>query len=143
MLLDEASVTGTANVVMAAVLAEGTTSSTTPPASPTCSSSAACWCAWAPTSHGIGSNLLDIDGVETLGGTEHRMLPDMIEIGSFIGLAAMTGSEITIKDCQIPELGLIPDTFRKLGIQLEFRGDDIFIPAQEHYEIRPTSTAPS
>jgi len=84
---------------------------------------------------GIGSNLLIIEGVESLGGTEHRMLPDMIEIGSFIGLAAMTGSEITIKDCQIPELGIIPDTFRKLGIQLEFRGDDIFIPAQPHYEI--------
>jgi UDP-N-acetylglucosamine 1-carboxyvinyltransferase len=84
---------------------------------------------------GIGSNLLTIEGVESLGGTEHRMLPDMIEIGSFIGLAAMTGSEITIKDCQIPELGIIPDTFRKLGIKLEFRGDDIHIPAQEHYEL--------
>jgi len=85
--------------------------------------------------NGIGSNLLTIEGVESLGGTDHRMLPDMIEIGSFIGLAAMTGSEITIKDCQIQELGLIPDTFRKLGIQLEFRGDDIFIPAQDHYAI--------
>jgi UDP-N-acetylglucosamine 1-carboxyvinyltransferase len=85
--------------------------------------------------NGIGSNLLTIEGVESLGGTEHRMLPDMIEIGSFIGLAAMTGSEITIKDAQIQELGLIPDTFRKMGIQLEFRGDDIYIPAQTNYEI--------
>jgi UDP-N-acetylglucosamine 1-carboxyvinyltransferase len=84
---------------------------------------------------GIGSNLLTIEGVASLGGTEHRMLPDMIEIGSFIGMAAMTGSEITIKGCQIPELGIIPDTFRKLGIKLEFRGDDIYIPAQDHYEI--------
>src|SRR5688500_4863394 len=84
---------------------------------------------------GIGSNLLVIEGVDKLGGTEHRMLPDMIEIGSFIGLAAMTGSEITIKDCQIPELGLIPETFKRLGIKMEFRGDDIHIPAQDHYEI--------
>jgi UDP-N-acetylglucosamine 1-carboxyvinyltransferase len=84
---------------------------------------------------GVGSNLLVIEGVEKLGGTEHRMLPDMIEIGSFIGLAAMTGSEITIKNCQIPELGLIPDTFRRLGIKMEFRGDDIYIPEQDYYEV--------
>jgi UDP-N-acetylglucosamine 1-carboxyvinyltransferase len=84
---------------------------------------------------GIGSNLLTIEGVESLGGTEHTMLPDMIEIGSFIGLAAMTESEITIKNCHIPELGIIPDTFRRLGIQMEYRGDDIFIPSQSHYEI--------
>jgi UDP-N-acetylglucosamine 1-carboxyvinyltransferase len=84
---------------------------------------------------GIGSNLLTIEGVTELHGTEHRMLPDMIEIGSFIGLAAMTGSEITIKDVQYKELGIIPDTFRRLGIKLELRGDDLFIPAQNHYEI--------
>ncbi len=84
---------------------------------------------------GIGSNLLTIEGVSSLGGTEHRMLPDMIEIGSFIGLAAMTGSEITIKDVQYKELGIIPDIFRRLGIQMELRGDDLFIPAQKHYEI--------
>ena len=84
---------------------------------------------------GIASNLLVVEGVSELEGTEHTMLPDMIEIGSFIGLAAMTQSEITIKDCQIPELGIIPDVFKRLGIQMEFRGDDIFIPAQERYRI--------
>ena len=84
---------------------------------------------------GVGSNLLTIEGVSELHGTEHTMLPDMIEIGSFIGMAAMTQSEITIKNCQIPELGIIPDQFRRLGIQMEFQGDDIFIPAQERYQI--------
>jgi UDP-N-acetylglucosamine 1-carboxyvinyltransferase len=84
---------------------------------------------------GIGSNLLEIEGVESLGGTEHRMLPDMIEIGSFIGLAAMTQSEITIKNCRIDQLGNILPVFEKLGIQMEYRGDDIFIPSQERYEI--------
>jgi UDP-N-acetylglucosamine 1-carboxyvinyltransferase len=84
---------------------------------------------------GIGSNLLTIEGVEKMGGTEHRMLPDMIEIGSFMGLAAMTGSEITIKNAQISELGIIPETFRRLGVKMEFQGDDIYIPAQDHYEI--------
>jgi UDP-N-acetylglucosamine 1-carboxyvinyltransferase len=84
---------------------------------------------------GVGSNLLTIEGVEKLHGTEHTMLPDMIEIGSFIGLAAMTQSEITIKNCQVPMLGVIPDVFRRLGIQLEIRGDDIYVPAQEHYRI--------
>lgn len=84
---------------------------------------------------GIGSNLLTIEGVNYLGGTDHRLLPDMIEIGSFIGLAAMTGSEITIKDVKYPELGMIPDVFKRLGIKLELRGDDIYIPAQDHYEI--------
>jgi UDP-N-acetylglucosamine 1-carboxyvinyltransferase len=85
---------------------------------------------------GIGSNLLYINGVSELGGTSHKMLPDMIEIGSFIGLAAMTKSEILIKDCAIQELGNIPTTFQKMGITMEFRGDDIFIPSQEHYEIQ-------
>jgi UDP-N-acetylglucosamine 1-carboxyvinyltransferase len=135
MLLDEASVTGTANILMAAVLAEGTTTIYNAACEPYLQQLCRMLVRMGANIQGIGSNLLTIQGVESLGGTEHRMLPDMIEIGSFIGLAAMTGSEITIKDCQIPELGLIPDTFRKLGIQIEFRGDDIYIPAQDHYEI--------
>ena len=135
MLLDEASVTGTANILMAAVLAEGTTTIYNAACEPYLQQLCRMLVRMGANIQGIGSNLLTIEGVERLGGTEHRMLPDMIEIGSFIGLAAMTGSEITIKNCQIAELGLIPDTFRKLGIQLEFRGDDIHIPAQEHYEI--------
>ena len=135
MLLDEASVTGTANILMAAVLAEGTTTIYNAACEPYLQQLCRMLVRMGANIQGIGSNLLTIEGVERLSGTEHRMLPDMIEIGSFIGLAAMTGSEITIKDCQIAELGLIPDTFRKLGIQLEFRGDDIHIPAQEHYEI--------
>ena len=135
MLLDEASVTGTANILMAAVLAEGTTTIYNAACEPYLQQLCRMLVRMGAHIQGIGSNLLTIEGVERLGGTEHRMLPDMIEIGSFIGLAAMTGSEITIKDCQIAELGLIPDTFRKLGITLEFRGDDIHIPAQAHYEI--------
>ncbi|OWP63298.1 UDP-N-acetylglucosamine 1-carboxyvinyltransferase [Hymenobacter amundsenii] len=135
MMLDEASVTGTANIVMAAVLAQGTTTIYNAACEPYLQQLCKMLVRMGATINGIGSNLLTIEGVEQLGGTEHRMLPDMIEIGSFIGLAAMTGSEITIKDCQIAELGLIPDTFRKLGIKLEFRGDDIYIPAQQHYEI--------
>ncbi|MET4106259.1 UDP-N-acetylglucosamine 1-carboxyvinyltransferase [Hymenobacter sp. UYP22] len=135
MMLDEASVTGTANIVMAAVLAKGTTTIYNAACEPYLQQLCKMLVRMGAVINGIGSNLLTVEGVERLGGTEHRMLPDMIEIGSFIGLAAMTGSEITIKDCQIPELGIIPDTFRKLGIQMEFRGDDIHIPAQEHYEI--------
>ncbi|MDU0369005.1 UDP-N-acetylglucosamine 1-carboxyvinyltransferase [Hymenobacter endophyticus] len=135
MMLDEASVTGTANIVMAAVLAKGTTTVYNAACEPYLQQLCKMLVRMGAKINGIGSNLLTVEGVERLGGTEHRMLPDMIEIGSFIGLAAMTGSEITIKDCQIPELGIIPDTFRKLGIQMEFRGDDIHIPAQEHYEI--------
>jgi len=135
MLLDEASVTGTANILMAAVLAEGITTIYNAACEPYLQQLCRMLVRMGANIQGIGSNLLTIVGVESLGGTEHRMLPDMIEIGSFIGLAAMTGSEITIKDCQIPELGLIPDTFRKLGIKLDFRGDDIYIPAQSHYEI--------
>ena len=135
MLLDEASVTGTANILMAAVLAEGTTTIYNAACEPYLQQLCRMLVRMGANIQGIGSNLLIIVGVERLGGTEHRMLPDMIEIGSFIGLAAMTGSEITIKNCQIAELGLIPNTFRKLGIQLDFRGDDIHIPAQEHYEI--------
>ncbi|SDX65724.1 UDP-N-acetylglucosamine 1-carboxyvinyltransferase [Hymenobacter psychrophilus] len=135
MMLDEASVTGTANIVMAAVLAKGTTTIYNAACEPYLQQLCKMLVRMGAKINGIGSNLLTVEGVEQLGGTEHRMLPDMIEIGSFIGLAAMTGSEITIKDCQIAELGLIPDTFRKLGIKLEFRGDDIYIPAQQHYEI--------
>ena len=135
MLLDEASVTGTANILMAAVLAEGTTTIYNAACEPYLQQLCRMLVRMGAKIQGIGSNLLTIEGVEKLGGTEHRMLPDMIEIGSFIGLAAMTSSEITIKDCQIQQLGLIPDTFRKLGIQLEFRGDDIHVPAQSHYEI--------
>ncbi|MFM6983260.1 MAG: UDP-N-acetylglucosamine 1-carboxyvinyltransferase [Chitinophagaceae bacterium] len=135
MLLDEASVTGTANILMAAALAEGTTTIYNAACEPYLQQLCKMLNRMGAKISGIGSNLLTIEGVESLGGTEHTMLPDMIEIGSFIGLAAMTESEITIKNCRIPELGIIPDTFRRLGIQLEYRGDDIFIPSQPHYEI--------
>jgi len=135
MLLDEASVTGTANIVMAAALAKGTTSIYYAACEPYLQQLCAMLNRMGAKISGIGSNLLTIEGVAKLKGTEHTLLPDMIEIGSFIGLAAMTQSEITIKNCRIDMLGIIPDTFRKLGIKMEFRGDDIFIPAQEHIEI--------
>ncbi len=135
MLLDEASVTGTANIVMAAVLAEGLTTIYNAACEPYVQQLCRMLNRMGAKITGVGSNLLSIEGVDKLRGTEHRMLPDMIEIGSFIGLAAMTGSEITIKDCQITELGLIPDTFKQLGIKMEFRGDDIYIPQQDHYEV--------
>ncbi len=135
MLLDEASVTGTANIVMAAALADGVTTIYNAACEPYLQQLCKMLNRMGAKITGIGSNLLTIEGVDSLGGTEHTMLPDMIEIGSFIGLAAMTASEITIKNCRIPELGVIPDIFRRLGIQLEFRGDDIYIPSQEHYEI--------
>ncbi|MFC6999237.1 UDP-N-acetylglucosamine 1-carboxyvinyltransferase [Rufibacter roseus] len=135
MLLDEASVTGTANIVMAAVMAEGITTIYNAACEPYLQQLCKMLNRMGAKITGIGSNLLRIEGVEQLGGTEHRMLPDMIEIGSFIGLAGMTGSEITIKDAQIRELGLIPDTFRRLGIKMEFHGDDIFIPAHDRYEV--------
>jgi UDP-N-acetylglucosamine 1-carboxyvinyltransferase len=135
ILLDEASVTGTANVVMAAVLAKGITTIYNAACEPYLQQLCKMLNRMGAKISGIGSNLLTIEGVTRLGGTEHRMLPDMIEIGSFIGLAAMTGSEITIKDVHYDELGMIPDVFKRLGIKLERRGDDIFIPAQEHYEI--------
>jgi UDP-N-acetylglucosamine 1-carboxyvinyltransferase len=135
ILLDEASVTGTANIVMAAVLAKGITTIYNAACEPYLQQLCKMLNRMGAKITGIGSNLLTIEGVTILHGTEHRMLPDMIEIGSFIGLAAMTGSEITIKDVQYKELGIIPDTFRRLGIKLELRGDDIFIPAQDHYEI--------
>jgi UDP-N-acetylglucosamine 1-carboxyvinyltransferase len=135
MLLDEASVTGTANVVMAAVLAKGKTTIYNAACEPYLQQLCKMLNNMGAIISGIGSNLLTIEGVEVLKGTEHTMLPDMIEIGSFIGLAAMTQSEITIKNARVDQLGLIPEVFRKLGINLEIRGDDIFIPAQEHYEI--------
>jgi len=135
MLLDEASVTGTANIVMAAVLAKGTTTIYYAACEPYLQQLCLMLNRMGARISGIGSNLLTIEGVEKLGGTEHTMLPDMIEIGSFIGLAAMTQSEITIKNCRIDMLGIIPETFRRLGIKLEYRGDDIFVPSQELYEI--------
>jgi UDP-N-acetylglucosamine 1-carboxyvinyltransferase len=135
MLLDEASVTGTANIVMAAVMAKGTTTIYNAACEPYIQQLCKMLNRMGAKISGIGSNLLVIDGVEYLGGTTHRMLPDMIEIGSFIGLAAMTQSEITIKNVAYQELGVIPDVFRKLGIKMELRGDDLFIPAQDSYEI--------
>jgi len=135
ILLDEASVTGTANVVMAAVLAKGETTIYNAACEPYLQQLCKMLNRMGAKITGIGSNLLKIEGVRKLAGTEHRLLPDMIEIGSFIGLAAMTESEITIKDVHFEELGMIPEVFRKLGIKFELRGDDIFIPAQKHYEV--------
>jgi len=133
--LDEASVTGTANVVMAAVLAEGKTTIYNAACEPYLQQLCKMLNAMGAKISGISSNMLHIEGVKELGGCFHRILPDMIEIGSFIGLAAMTKSEITIKDVSWENLGIIPNVFRRLGIKLERRGDDIFIPAQESYEI--------
>ncbi|MEJ7694189.1 UDP-N-acetylglucosamine 1-carboxyvinyltransferase [Daejeonella sp.] len=135
ILLDEASVTGTANVVMAAVLAKGITTIYNAACEPYLQQLCKMLNRMGAKITGVGSNLLTIEGVKKLGGTEHRLLPDMIEIGSFIGLAAMTESEITIKDVRFEELGMIPEVFRKLGIQFELRGDDIYIPSQKHYEV--------
>jgi len=135
MLLDEASVTGTANIVMAAVLAKGITTIYNAACEPYLQQLCKMLNRMGAKISGIGSNLLTIEGVEYLGGTTHRMLPDMIEVGSFIGLAAMTQSEITIKNVSYDELGVIPSVFQRLGIKLERRGDDIYIPSQESYEI--------
>ena len=135
MLLDEASVTGTANIIMAAVLAQGVTTIYNAACEPYLQQLCAMLVRMGAKIQGIGSNLLTIEGVTSLKGTEHRILPDMIEVGSFIGLAAMTGSELTIKDVAYDQLGVIPLQFRRLGIKLERRGDDLYIPAQEHYEI--------
>lgn len=135
MLLDEASVTGTANILMAAVLAKGTTTIFNAACEPYLFQLSNMLVRMGARIEGIGSNLLKIDGVEKLHGCEHTLLSDMIEVGSFIGLAAMTGSEITIRNVGYPQLGLIPDVFRRLGIRMERSGDDIHIPAQEHYEI--------
>ena len=136
ILLEEASVTGTANILMAAVLAKGKTRIYNAACEPYLQQLCKMLNRMGAIISGIGSNLLTIEGVEKLHGTEHTMLPDMVEIGSWIGLAAMTKSEITIKDVNWKELGVIPNTFKKLGIQLEKRGDDIFIPAQENYKIQ-------
>lgn len=135
ILMDEASVTGTANIVMAAVLAEGVTTIYNAACEPYLQQLCKMLNRMGAKIAGIGSNLLTIEGVKELKGTSHRMLPDMIEIGSFIGLAAMTGSEITIKNVNYKELGVIPSVFARLGIKMELREDDIFIPAQDSYEI--------
>src|SRR5581483_10500664 len=136
MMLDEPSVTGTANIVMAAVMAQGTTTIYNAACEPYIQQLCKMLNRMGAKISGIGSNLLTIEGVTALGGTEHRMLPDMIEIGSFIGLAAMTQSDITIKNAGIEHLGVIPDKFKQLGIQMEFNGDDIHVPAQDVYEIQ-------
>ena len=136
ILLEEASVTGTANIVMAAVLAKGKTRIYNAACEPYLQQLCKMLNRMGANITGIGSNLLTIDGVDKLHGTEHTMLPDMVEIGSWIGLAAMTKSEITIKNVNWNQLGVIPNTFRKLGIELEQRGDDIYIPSQEHYKVQ-------
>ena len=133
--LDEASVTGTANIIMAAVLARGRTTLYNAACEPYIQQLCRMLVTMGARIDGIGSNLLHIDGVRELGGCTHEILPDMIEIGSFIGLAAMTGSDITIRNVSYENLGIIPDSFRRLGICFERKGDDIHIPGQEHYEI--------
>ncbi len=135
MHLDEASVTGTANIIMAAVMAKGMTTIYNAACEPYIQQLCKMLISMGARIFGVGSNLLYIEGVDKLGGCIHTILPDMIEIGSFIGMAAMTGSEITIKDTAYDNLGIIPDSFRRLGISLERKGDDIFIPKQDHYEI--------
>ncbi|TFH35065.1 MAG: UDP-N-acetylglucosamine 1-carboxyvinyltransferase [Bacteroidia bacterium] len=133
--LDEASVTGTANIIMAAVLAEGRTTIYNAACEPYIQQLCRMLVRMGAKIEGISSNLLHIDGVKELHGCDHTILPDMIETGSFIGMAAMTGSELTIKNVSYPDLGIIPDSFKRLGIQLERRGDDIYIPAQDSYQI--------
>ena len=135
MLLDEASVTGTANIVMTAVLAKGKTTIYNAACEPYLQQLCKMLNAMGARISGIASNLLTIEGVESLGGCTHTVLPDMIEVGSFIGMAAMTGSEITIKNVSFENLGIIPDAFRRLGIKMEQRGDDLYIPEQDHYQI--------
>ena len=135
MLLDEASVTGTANIVMAAVLAKGTTTIYNAACEPYLQQLCKMLNRMGAKIKGIASNLLTIEGVEELHGTQHTVLPDMIEVGSFIGMAAMTRSEVTIKNVSYENLGIIPESFRRLGIKLEQRGDDIYVPAQENYQI--------
>ncbi|MCX6290287.1 MAG: UDP-N-acetylglucosamine 1-carboxyvinyltransferase [Bacteroidetes bacterium] len=135
MLLDEASVTGTANIIMAAVMAEGITTIYNAACEPYIQQLCKMLNRMGAKISGISSNLLSIEGVESLKGTTHRMLPDMIEIGSFIGLAAMTKSEITIKNVGYEHLGVIPGVFQRLGIKMELKGDDLYIPRQENYEI--------
>jgi UDP-N-acetylglucosamine 1-carboxyvinyltransferase len=136
LMLDEPSVTGTANIIMAAVMAEGATTIYNAACEPYIQQLCKMLNRMGARITGIGSNLLNIEGVQLLGGTEHRMLPDMIEIGSFIGLAAMTQSDITIKNAGIEHLGIIPEKFKQLGIKMNFKGDDIHVPAQDMYEIQ-------
>lgn len=135
MLLNEASVTGTANIIMGAVMAKGETTIFNAACEPYIVQLCRMLNSMGAQIAGVGSNLLTIKGVNKLHGTTHRLLADMIEVGSFIGMAAMTGSELTIKNAGIKDLGIIPDTFRTLGIKIEYHGDDIYIPAQEHYEV--------
>lgn len=135
MLLEEASVTGTANIVMAAVLAEGTTTIYNAACEPYLQQLCKMLCGMGARIEGIGSNLLTITGVKSLKGTSHTILPDMIEVGSFIGMAAMCGEGVLIRNVRYDQLGIIPTVFQRLGVQLERRGDDIYIPKQEHYEI--------
>ena len=135
MLLDEASITGTANLIMAAVLAQGTTTIYNAACEPYIQQLCRMLAGMGARIEGIGSNLLTIHGVERLGGTTHRLLADMIEVGSFIGMAAMTGSEITLKDVSVPDLGIMPYAFSRLGIDLDVHGDDITVPARVGYEI--------
>ncbi len=135
ILLDEPSVTGTANIVMAAVLAKGKTTIYNAACEPYLQQLCAMLVRMGANIKGAGSNLIEIEGVNSLKGTDHTMLPDMIEVGSFIGLAAMTGSELTIKDVGLKYLGQIPSVFQRLGIKMEFRGDDIFIPKQDEYAV--------
>ncbi len=135
MLLDEASVTGTANIIMAAVKAEGTTTIYNAACEPYIQQLCRMLNRMGAKITGVGSNLLTIEGVKVLHGTEHTLLPDMIEVGSFIGMAAITGSELTIRDVSYKDLGIIPDAFRRLGIQIEQKDDDLYIPAQDHYQI--------
>lgn len=136
ILMDEISVTGTANVVMAAVLAKGTTTIYNAACEPYVQQLCKLLNRMGARISGVGSNLLIIEGVDSLGGAEHRMLPDMIEVGSFIGLAAMTQSDLLIKGAGVEDLGIIPRMFERMGIQLDIQGDNIHIPAQEHYEIQ-------
>jgi len=136
LLLDEPSVTGTANIILAAVMAQGTTTIYNAACEPYIQQLCRMLNRMGAKINGLGSNLLSIEGVTALHGTEHSMLPDMIEVGSFIGMAAMTKGELTIKNAGIGHLGVIPEKFRQLGIEMEFRGDDIFIPSQERYEIQ-------
>lgn len=135
MLLDEASVTGTANIIMAATMAEGTTTIYNAACEPYIQQLCHMLCQMGATISGIGSNLLTIEGVKVLHGADHKLLPDMIEVGSFIGMAAMCGDGVRIKDVSIKDLGIIPDAFRRLGVKVEEEGDDLFIPHQKHYVV--------
>ena len=136
MLLDEASVTGTANIIMAAVFAKGTTTIYNAACEPYIQQLCKMLNQMGAKINGVGSNLLTVEGVKSLHGTDHRILPDMIEVGSFIGMAAMCGDGVRIKDVALEHLGIIPEAFRKLGVKIKTEGDDLFIPRQKHYEIQ-------